>query len=116
MSPSMKTTVDNLIDAEQVQSSSSHWSNVHHPLLFDLNKCSPVIIPDDTALPISNLIDNLADAGYQVPLTLFTYEALSRIQNKPHSVKIMKLHHKGQNIYVLDISQFPKEADMCPLN
>ncbi|KIN95895.1 hypothetical protein M404DRAFT_164650, partial [Pisolithus tinctorius Marx 270] len=68
------------------------------------------------ALPISNLIDDLADAGYHVPLTLFTHEALSRLQNEPHSVKITKLHHKGQNVYVLDISQFPKEVDMRPLN
>ncbi|KIO15195.1 hypothetical protein M404DRAFT_930008 [Pisolithus tinctorius Marx 270] len=116
MSPSTKTTVDNLMDAEQACSSTSHWSKVHRPLLFDLNEHTPVVTPDDTALPISNLIDDLADAGYHVPLTLFTYEALSRLQNEPHSIKITKLHHKGQNVYVLDISQFPKEADMCPLD
>ncbi|KIO12979.1 hypothetical protein M404DRAFT_19657 [Pisolithus tinctorius Marx 270] len=50
MSPSSKTTVDNLIDAERVCSSSSHWSNVHRPLLFDLNEHTPVVTPNDTAV------------------------------------------------------------------
>ncbi|KIO11760.1 hypothetical protein M404DRAFT_20386 [Pisolithus tinctorius Marx 270] len=102
--------------ATYILMSPSTRTTVHRPLLFDLDEHTLVITPDDTALPISNLIDDLADAGYHVPLTLFTYKVLSRFQNKPHSMKIMKLHHKGQNVYVLDISQFPKESDMHPLD
>ncbi|KAI6095744.1 hypothetical protein EDD16DRAFT_1450269, partial [Pisolithus croceorrhizus] len=76
----------------------------------------PVITLDTTTLPVSNLIDNLVDSGFHVQLLLFSYASLYKLQNQPLSLKMVKVHHKGQNIYILDISQFPPNSEMIPVD
>ncbi|KAI6013766.1 hypothetical protein EDC04DRAFT_2533147, partial [Pisolithus marmoratus] len=115
LSPASKASVDVLIDRERAASSLSHWSKFPRPLPFDLDDNTPVVTPDSTTLPVSSLIDNLADSGFHVPLSLFSYELLYKLQNQPLAVKTVKVHHKGQNVYILDVSQFPCETDMRPL-
>lgn len=97
-------------------SSLSHWSNVPRPLPFDLDEDAPVITPDATMLPVSNLTDNLADSGFHVPLSLFSYSSLYKLQNQPLAVETVKVHHKGQKVYILDTSQFPSETEMLPVD
>ncbi|KIN95135.1 hypothetical protein M404DRAFT_34392 [Pisolithus tinctorius Marx 270] len=80
------------------------------------NEQAPVVTPDGNTIAISSHINDLADAGYHIPLSLFTYESLCKLQNKHHSVKIMKIYQKNQKDYILNISQFPKEIGMCPLD
>ncbi|KAI6012351.1 hypothetical protein EDC04DRAFT_2956644 [Pisolithus marmoratus] len=107
LSLASKASVDVLIDREHVLSSPSHCSKISHSLPFDLDDNAPVVTPDSTTLPISSLINNLADSGFHVPLSLFSYESLYKLQNQPLAVKTVKVHHKGQNVYILDITQFP---------
>ncbi|KAI6019117.1 hypothetical protein EDC04DRAFT_2533499, partial [Pisolithus marmoratus] len=114
LSPNSKASIDGLIDKEHA-SSSSHWSNIQCALPFDLDDNAPVITPN-ASVPVSNLINNLADAGFHVPLTLFSRESLYKLQNQPLAVKTIKVHQKGQNVYILDSSQFPPESEMCPLD
>ncbi|KIN98405.1 hypothetical protein M404DRAFT_31408 [Pisolithus tinctorius Marx 270] len=116
LSPSSKASIDTLIDAKHAHSSASHWSTVKLPICFDLDEQAPVVTPDGNAISISSHIDNLADVGYHIPLSLFTYESLCKLQNKHHSMKITKIYQKNQKVYVLNISWFPKESDMCPLD
>ncbi|KAI5994541.1 hypothetical protein EDC04DRAFT_2535905, partial [Pisolithus marmoratus] len=75
----------------------------------------PIITPD-MPVPVSNLVNNLADAGFHVPLTLFSRDSLYKLQNQPLVVKMVKVHQNGQNVYILDSSQFPAEMDMRPLD
>ncbi|KAI5981109.1 hypothetical protein EDD15DRAFT_2146743, partial [Pisolithus albus] len=114
LSPNSKASIDGLIDKERV-SSSSHWSNVRRVLPFDLDDNAPVITPD-ASVPVSNLINNLADAGFHVPLTLFSRESLLKLKNQPLAIKTVKVHQNGQNVYILDSSRFPPESEMRPLN
>ncbi|KAI5983656.1 hypothetical protein EDD15DRAFT_2486962, partial [Pisolithus albus] len=116
LSPASKASIDGLIDKDRAASSLSHWSRVPRPLPFDLDEDAPVITPDATMLPISSLIDNLADSGFHVPLSLFSYSSLYKLQNQPLAVKTVKVHHKGQNVYILDVSQFPSESEMLPVD
>ncbi|KAI6129785.1 hypothetical protein EDD16DRAFT_1892117 [Pisolithus croceorrhizus] len=111
-----KASLDVLIDKEQAASSLSHWSNVPRPLPFDLNEDAPVITPDSTILPVLSFIDDLSDSGFHVPLSLFSYESLYKLQNQPLAIKTIKVHCKGQTVYILDISQFPSKTNMLPLD
>ncbi|KAI6008181.1 hypothetical protein F5J12DRAFT_892185 [Pisolithus orientalis] len=72
LSPSSKASVDTFIDAEYNHLSASHWSIVKLALCFDLDEQAPVVTPDGNTISISSLINDLADAGYHVPLSLFT--------------------------------------------
>ena len=84
-------------------------------LPFNLDDDAPAITPDARVIPISKLIDGLADSGFYVPLSMFTFESLCKFQSQPHLVKTVKVHHNGQKLYILDVSQFPAESDMQPL-
>ncbi|KAI6036030.1 hypothetical protein BKA83DRAFT_4020682, partial [Pisolithus microcarpus] len=116
LSPASKASLDVLLDKERAMSSLSHWSNVPRPLPFDLDEDAPVITSDATMLPVSNLIDNLANSGFHVPLPLFSYSSLYKLQNQPLAVKTVKVHQKGQKVYILDTSQFPSETEMLPVD
>ncbi|KAI6159753.1 hypothetical protein EDD17DRAFT_1762217 [Pisolithus thermaeus] len=116
LSPASKASLDILINRECITSSLSHWANVPCALPFDLDEDTLVVTPDATTLPVSNLIDNLADSGFHIPLSLFLYSSLYKVQNQPLAVKTIKVHHKGQNVYILDISQFPPKTEMAPVN
>jgi len=94
----------------------THWSKSKLYLPFNLDEDAAIITPDTKSLPVSNLIDDLADSGFHVPLSLFTYDSLYKLQNQPLSVKTVKVHHQGQNIHILDISQFAVESDLSPLD
>ena len=94
----------------------THWSKSKLYLPFNLDEDAPIITPDTKSLPVSNLIDDLADSGFHVPLSLFTYDSLYKLQNQPLSVKTVKVHHRGQNVHILDISHFPVESDLSPLD
>ncbi|KAI5995714.1 hypothetical protein EDC04DRAFT_2910193 [Pisolithus marmoratus] len=103
LSPASKASMDILIDRECALSSPPHWLKIPCPLPFDLDDNAPVVTPDSTTLPVSSLIANLADSGFHVPLSLFSYDALYKLQNQPLAVETVKVHHKGQNIYILDL-------------
>ncbi|KAI6017353.1 hypothetical protein BKA83DRAFT_1774743 [Pisolithus microcarpus] len=68
------------------------------------------------SLPISNLIDDFFDSAFHVRLSLFSYESLDKLQNQPLAVQTVKVHHKDQSVYILDVSQFPLETGMRPLD
>lgn len=46
----------------------------------------------------------------------FSYESLYKLQNQPLAVQTVKVHHKDQSVYILDVSQFPLETGMRPLD
>ena len=112
LSPNSKAVADSALARER----SSRLANEVHFLPFSLDDDAPIITPDAKVIPISKLIDNLANAGFHIPLSLFTFDSLSKLQGQSHLSKTVKVHHKGQNLYVLDLSQFPPEADMQPLD
>ncbi|KAI6107298.1 hypothetical protein EDD16DRAFT_1523342 [Pisolithus croceorrhizus] len=116
LSPASKASLDISIDRECVTSSLSHWANIPHALPFDLDEDAPAVTPDATTLPVSNLINNLANSSFHIPLSLFLYSSLYKLQNQPLAIKTIKVHHKGQNLYILDISQFPPKAEMALVN
>ncbi|KIO09046.1 hypothetical protein M404DRAFT_132479 [Pisolithus tinctorius Marx 270] len=113
--PSDQLALDSLLENHRNSPTSTHWSKVQCALPFDLSDNAPIFSPDSTCLPIPKLINNLADAGFHVPLTLFSYDALHKLQNQPLTVKTVKVHQNGQNVHILDVTQFPPEEEMLPL-
>ncbi|KAI5981890.1 hypothetical protein F5J12DRAFT_750749, partial [Pisolithus orientalis] len=114
--PSDQLALDSLLENHCNSPTSTHWFKVQCALLFDLLDNAPIFSLDSTCLPIPKLINNLADAGFHVPLTLFSYDALHKLQNQPLAVKTVKVHQNGQNVHILDITQFPPEEEMLPLD
>ncbi|KAI5986439.1 hypothetical protein F5J12DRAFT_973745 [Pisolithus orientalis] len=114
--PSDQLALDSLLENHRNSPTSTHWSKVQRALPFDLSDNAPIFSPDGTHLPIPKLINNLADAGFHVPLTLFSYDALYKLQNQPLAVKTVKVHQNGQNVHILDVTQFPPEEEMLPLD
>ncbi|KIK28190.1 hypothetical protein PISMIDRAFT_7703 [Pisolithus microcarpus 441] len=110
LSPASKASLDVLIDKECTASSLSHWSNIPRALPFISTKMHR------WSLPISNLIDDFFDSAFHVRLSLFSYESLDKLQNQPLAVQTVKVHHKDQSVYILDVSQFPLETGMRPLD
>ena len=112
LSPNSKAAADTALAKER----STRLAGEVRFLPFDLDDDAPVVMPDAKVIPISKHIDNLANAGFHVPLSLFTFDSLSKLQSQPHLSKTVKVHHDGQNVYILDLSQFPSENDMQPLD
>ena len=112
LSPNSKRAADSVLAKER----SAHLAGEVRFLPFDLDDDAPIVTPDVKVIPISKLIDNLANAGFHVPLSLFTFDSLSKLQSQTHFLKTIKVHHDGQNVYILDTSQFPPEGDMQPLD
>ncbi|KIO08905.1 hypothetical protein M404DRAFT_22719 [Pisolithus tinctorius Marx 270] len=114
--PSDQLALDSLLENHCNSPSSTHWSKVQHALPFDLSDNVPIFSPDGMHLPISKLINNLSNASFHIPLTLFSYNALHKLQNQPLAVKMVKVHQNSQNIHILDVTQFPPKEEMLPLD
>ncbi|KAI6104707.1 hypothetical protein EV401DRAFT_1893262 [Pisolithus croceorrhizus] len=100
LSPASKASLDISIDRECVTSSLSHWANIPHALPFDLDEDAPAVTPDATTLPVSNLINNLANSSFHIPLSLFLYSSLYKLQNQPLAIKTIKTNQP----FILNIS------------